>query len=151
MATLAAPTGMIGRRVRCYMNLNRSKPGYSVFSLQDASTRRVIGYAHQVTLTAGRCMVSAAGRMRAREEKRRNVHAWIEGIVVAIDRPEPTCTRAIRYNPFLFDSFVWEDTETPVETILDYACCDGTRVWVPQQSAATPGTGENPCTIEGWL
>lgn len=130
-AELQEASALVGREVRVYMNLLRSRPGYSVFSVQDVRTRRVIGYAHRVTLVDSQRKVSVAGRDRARRGGVRSVHAYIQGTVLAIDRPEPTCTRAIRYNPFLFDGFVWEDTEDLVTTQLRYAWCDGTRIWVP--------------------
>ena len=138
-AALLEPQALVGREVKIYMNLHRSRPGHSVFSVQDARTRRVIGYAHRITLVHSQCKVSAAGRDRTRREGVRTVHAYIQGTVLAVDRPEPTCTRAIRYNPFLFDGFVWVDTEELVTAVLPYAWCDGTRIWTPAPASGALG------------
>lgn len=58
--------------------------------------------------------VSEAGRQRVLREERKNVHAKIRGLYRASETPELANARRVRYNPYLFETFVYADTEDPV-------------------------------------
>ena len=64
-------------RVRVYRNLRAG--GYSVLNPR---TGRVVGHASAVLLTAARFIVREGGRKRVLEERRKNVHAFVEGDLI---------------------------------------------------------------------
>lgn len=89
---------------------------------------RVIGYAKAVTLRDAHTVVSEAGRQRVLREKRKNVHAYIDGQLEGIrDYTERLMTprvgsvldsahsevtmgdlRVLHYNPYKVLHFVWD-------------------------------------------
>ena len=64
-------------RVRVYYNLNRAV--WSIKAMEGEFKGRVIGYADAVVLSNAHTVVSEAGRQRVLRERRKNVHAYIEG------------------------------------------------------------------------
>ena len=89
--------------VRVYRNLHRSK--WSV-QAKGENGWRVAFHADTILLGDCRAVVSAAGRERARKEGRRNVHAKIEGTLVATDI-DFNCEGlpSVEYNPFRMEGF----------------------------------------------
>jgi hypothetical protein len=63
-------------RVEVYRNLHNGK-----MSIRDAKTKLVLGHADQVFLHDAFFKVSQAGRARVLREKKKNVHAVVEGIL----------------------------------------------------------------------
>jgi hypothetical protein len=105
--------------VQSYRNLN--KPGV-VYSIRSKATGLVIGYEPRVTIDDARLRVQEGGRQRVLREQRKNVHAFVEGCWHEKGRaPKPEVR--VRYNPYLFSSFVRGDTLEPVheadEVLLD--------------------------------
>lgn len=87
-------------RVRVYRNLNRN-----CLSVQVKTSKgwRVDHWVDGLQLSDCRFIVSQAGRARTLRERRRNVHAYIEGDLVAesLDGPlAPLDGPAAYYNPF---------------------------------------------------
>lgn len=97
-----------GQTVRVYKNLNKD-----CFSIMDNKTKLVIGYADQVTLKDVRFVVKSSGQARAREQQRRNVHAFVVGRFVSTDKKKPPgVDREAHYNPFYTDFFIDPTTES---------------------------------------
>jgi hypothetical protein len=94
----------VGDYVQVYYNLH--KHCYSVCDRKG----KVIAYVDEITLRDVKFFVSEAGRQRVLREQRKNVHARVRGYVA--DRAD--CARKVRYNPYLFATFVLADTEEPV-------------------------------------
>lgn len=103
-------------KVRCYWNLHRK-----IWSVQDAKSRRVIAHADQVLLDDVEFKVSETGRQRVLVEKRKNVHAFAVGELVAMTPPDNWSARtgelaldikqrgrAVTYNPYKAGTFVAE-------------------------------------------
>lgn len=113
-----------GRQVRVYFNLHKK-----TWSIMDKKTRRVIGHSDFVPLKDCKFIVSEAGRQRVLREKRKNVHAYVEGTIGGdcLHKSELFHGR-FTYNPYKYDSFVNSDTEKPM-TGADYAylVCDNKR------------------------
>ena len=65
-----------GKRVRVYRNLHKK-----CFSVKCMKTNRVIAHVKEITLTNATFPVSQSGRKRVLKEKRKNVHAFVQGIV----------------------------------------------------------------------
>lgn len=99
------------KRVRVYFNLHRK-----LFSVQEKTSKgwRVWLHANQITLENVVFKVSEAGRQRVIREKKKNVHAFVEGDMV-LDGTEPIHTSTqLSYNPYKAGSFVDRDSQTPV-------------------------------------
>lgn len=114
-ATVEAPAGT---RVEVYRNIHKSRrAGRPVYSVRDAKTKRVIAHESLIVLTDAKFKVSEAGRQRVLREKRKNVHAVIEGTWVepgSIDMSGPNLV--VLYNPYKFSTFVADATKQPVHT-----------------------------------
>lgn len=111
-----APQTIDGGRVRVYRNLNRratdhSSPIYSVQSM--GARKRVVSHAGRVTLTDVKFIVSMKGNARVRQEKRKMVHAYVEGKPTSQHVHEDGL-RAAYYNPYKTTSFVDAETGEPI-------------------------------------
>lgn len=105
----------IGSRVDVYYNLN--KGCLSLRALDGPERGRVVGHADSVVLKDAEFVVQPGGRQRVLKEKRKNVHAFVRGILQAVNslvRMHPATARPVMYNPYLYDSFVTRDTKEPV-------------------------------------
>jgi len=114
-----------GQKVKVYLNLNMM----GRFSIQDCKTGLVVAYADSVILSMVKFKISSSGQKRAREEKRRNVHAVAVGFFEEADCERPNdVNRVGYYNPFNVDTFVDEASKEPIlETELLY--CYNKRVY----------------------
>ena len=121
-------------RVRVYYNLKRAV--WSVKAMEGAFKGKVIGYANAVVLSDAHTVVSEASRQRVLREQRKNVHAYIDGQVTALDgyrerlttpigsnirySPQPDVGyfagyEHLYYNPYHVSHFVWKDTGDSTE------------------------------------
>lgn len=94
--------------VQVYRNL--TKKCYSV-----RQGGRVVDHVHSLYLKDVTFVVQPAGRERVRREKRKNVHAYIKGIIA----PETEWIKQPRlamYNPYEFDTFVDGMTWKPIHS-----------------------------------
>jgi hypothetical protein len=89
-----------GRRVQVYFNLHRK-----TFSIRDARTKRVVGYADNIMLHDVLFIVNQSGRDRVLRERKKNVHAYCEGTFVCYYTPSDTSSN-VQYNPYLHKTFV---------------------------------------------
>jgi hypothetical protein len=90
----------------CYRNLN--KPGVT-WSVRDQTTGLVIDWVNRIVLSGVDLKVSAAGRARVLKQKRKNVHAGIQGKRIK-RAPQGEWVRA-RYNPYDQANFTLENGE----------------------------------------
>ena len=97
---------LVGQEVRVYWNLAKD-----VFSVQSRKTGRVIAHVKNIQLTGVKFNVRKGGRQRVLQEKRKNVHAFVEGIVATnlscgFDSED---LFKVRYNPYMADYFFTGD------------------------------------------
>jgi len=97
----------VGERVRVYYNLHKQK-----LSVQKKinGTWKVTDYVDEIWIGTVTFKVSEAGRRRVIKNKRKNVHAYIEGIVG--EQPVNSSTPfssipfvSINYNPYKLEKF----------------------------------------------
>jgi hypothetical protein len=108
-------------KVFVYFNLHKK-----CWSLKNVKTGRVIGHRDEVFLSDCLLKVSEAGRQRVLREKRKNVHAGVQGFetnVIPIGS-----SVEITYNPYKYNSFVVKETGEPVKGARCVHLCKG-RVW----------------------
>ena len=138
-------------KVRVYYNLNKSV--WSIKAMEGTLKGRVVAHAKGVALYDARTIVSQAGRERVLREGRKNVHAYIEGSLQAVQDVQMRyeydmgvhhvsdveqvvsygrCWEAVRYNPYQVAHFYWDhDGESTEFQDLDHVVMTDTReVWV---------------------
>lgn len=101
---------MIGKIAWTYRNLN--KGGFSIMI-----SNKVVKHTDFVVLEDVELRVREGGRLRARKEGQRNVHAYAIGKLITFDKSAVRVTGnfiEITYNPFKHDSFVIKKTGKPI-------------------------------------
>jgi len=99
-------------RVEVYFNLHKK-----LFSVSDCHTGRVIKHTNEVTIYNPKFVVRKAGRLRVLRERKKNVHAFVRGMMVPYSCVlfAPDLSTEVTYNPYKYSSFVMKDTEQPVD------------------------------------
>lgn len=96
-------------RLKAYRNLKfRDEVIYSLMG----SDGKVKGYRPVVLLRDGTFIVREGGRQRVLREKSKNVHAFAEGVLE--ERAPTKGWVRVRYNPYLFSTFVRADNLAPI-------------------------------------
>lgn len=104
---------MIGERVMVYYNLHKH-----TFSIQKSGI--VITHADFVRLTDVEFRVREGGKEKVRQEKRKNVHAFVIGTLDEFCKypcdeiPEEPAAPIITYDPYQYDSFIIKTTNEPI-------------------------------------
>lgn len=95
-----------GQRVQVYRNLKFKDK--VVYSIRDTKTGLVLGHASNLMLSGCEFVVNESGRQRVLKEKKKNVHAHIEGrygVVHAGDDRIFSKGVGVRYNPYTGSTF----------------------------------------------
>lgn len=102
---------------QAYRNLRNGK--WSV-QQRDGSTVQVVLHADNVYMGVCSFVVQEKGNQRVRLEQRKNVHAFVRGVL--LDAPTGVLGSAdmsgmveVTYNPYKYTSFVRKDTKQPVQ------------------------------------
>jgi len=91
-------------RVRVYYNLHRK-----CFSVQDYKTGLVIKHTSRLFLTNAMFVVRKSGNERVKSEGKKNVHAFVNGIVVnRSTKIDNEFCFPVRYNPYQMDYFHYQ-------------------------------------------
>ena len=104
---------LIGEKVKVYYNLHKH-----TFSVQ--KNNLVVLHADYIKLEDVEFRVRQGGMEKVRQEKSKNVHAFVIGTLVDFcdypcdDIPEEPTGDIVTYNPYKYDSFVYRETEEPV-------------------------------------
>ena len=117
MAFKNIPTSALERKVFVYFNLHNK-----LWSVRDVKTGLVLGHAKVVKLYDVSFKVSQAGRARVIREQKKYVHAgtagnligWIDADVEVdtSDYQVPAHAMLVRYNPYKYTSFVYNNPST---------------------------------------
>lgn len=98
------------QKVKAYWNLRRNCWSIMV-------KRKVVGYASTLLMRDVTFKVSEKSRQRVISSKRKNVHAFAEGIIVEQDSEKPySLTKMITYNPYRFGYFFDKHSLQKVES-----------------------------------
>jgi hypothetical protein len=85
------------RKVRVHWNFHKK-----LYSVSQGGVVRA--HANSLVLAGARFIVNQAGRQRVLRERRKNVHAWVEGY---ISEMQPlTVARQVKYNPLAGSTFM---------------------------------------------
>jgi hypothetical protein len=93
-------------RVRVYRNLRTGTLSLQTYN-KEKKGWRVTAHPDHVNLTNVKFVVREAGRQRVLRERRKNVHAWIEGDLSMHTTKD--YWKTARYNPYKFTSWVGPD------------------------------------------
>jgi len=93
---------MVGLKVRVYRNLHKK-----CFSVKCMKSQRVIAHVDSITLKDVTYPVSQAGRARVLAERRKNVHAYVQGIVKSAEISDIAKMKKVCYNPYKKDFFYY--------------------------------------------
>lgn len=125
----------VGERVEVYRNLKFKDR--VVYSIRDRKSGLVLGHASNLLLSDCYFVVKEAGRKRVLKEKKKNVHAWIEGSFGVIhagdDRIFSEGIR-VKYNPYQNQTFVREYEEGETSHILW-----ANVVWIDEMDVVASG------------
>tara|TARA_R110000803_G_scaffold30640_4_gene68965 strand:+ start:1492 stop:1884 length:393 start_codon:yes stop_codon:yes gene_type:complete len=103
-------------RVQVYKNLHKN-----LWSVKQGG--KVIFHCKSLILRDAKFLVGQAGKERVRREKKKNVHAFITGILSnarACNRAKDRAFSEVTYNPYKDDSFV-DRVDREEVTYADYA------------------------------
>jgi hypothetical protein len=100
----------IGQRVDVYKNLHLEN-GYSV---RCSKTGLVLAHCSTVLIKNASFHVSESGRQKTVKEKRKRVHAYVRGELVAINSLFPKDFVKVLYNPYLTEFFLDSKTREPI-------------------------------------
>ena len=103
-------------KVRVYRNLNKR-----CLSVQHKTEKgwRLLKHTQSISLKDVRFIVSQSGRERCLREKRKNVHAFVEGELVEVVGI-PTKER-VTYNPYLHSQFsTWSGSKPVFNALYAY-------------------------------
>ena len=114
------------KKVRVYRNLNRK-----CLSVQHKTDKgwRVWKHVKSIKLKSPSYRVSEAGRQRVIREKRKNVHAYVEGLEIDELPGGVQCTRQISYNPYKSGNFFYVDNPEKMPICTFYAEIGENGIW----------------------
>jgi len=114
----------MNEKLRVYFNLHKN-----LLSIQARvnGSWKVLKHTRQICLENVRFKVSEAGRQRVIRDKRKNVHAFVEGVAAKAFNRNKLPTAIVTYNPYELERF--HDGEKYVDT------ADSVRISGKQVSA----------------
>ena len=97
------------QRVKVYWNLHRHC--YSVML-----KNKVIDHVDHIVLIDARFFVREKSRLRVLRERRKNVHAFVEGAISSSPDAGRLCDSFVEYDPYKFSGFVLTGDNTPLQS-----------------------------------
>jgi len=126
-------------KVRVYRNLHKDCWSVRDFDSKSENYNRVVGRVQEIALEEVKFVVSQAGREKVLKEKRKNVHAFVQGsprltVDLSGSLSEAHIKKVVTYNPYEGPKFSFEmdlDTEVSVDG-ADFAVLkmEEDRAWV---------------------
>lgn len=100
----------IGQKIRVYRNLHKN-----MFSIQDATTKKVIGYGEGILLKNVKFRVQKKGQDKVRKTQQKSVHAFVVGEFAGIKTEVLDDYEYIYYNPYTTEKFVISVTHEEID------------------------------------
>jgi hypothetical protein len=100
-------------KVRAYRNLTKN-----CWSIIDAKSGRLMFHCDEVVLQFCKLIVREPGRQRVLQEKRKNVHAFVEGFLTSKQswrNLNGNMGIRILYNPYRMNCFQWSISQLPAK------------------------------------
>jgi hypothetical protein len=119
------------QKVAVHRNLNNG-----LFSIKDPKTGLVLAHGNSFILSECTFVVREKSRQRVLSEKRKNVHAWIEGKLIHIldiNEVSPKLVE-IYYNPYETKTFINKETKEELKSVSGVLFIDGKAYYIPEFS-----------------
>lgn len=105
-------------KVLVHKNLHKN-----MWSVRNKKTRLVISHEDKVYLKDCKFIVQKAGREKVRRDKKKNVHAFIEGELISKEEAYTLMSvesfpKAVMYDPYIHDTFMSCSLKSGLEPIL---------------------------------
>lgn len=143
MRTILEPdwSQIIGRRARTYRNLQTGRMTILTRQLNSKGNMNwlLAGHTTSLLMEDVKFHVYENGRQRVIERKRKNVHAWAEGSVVAAYAEAVETPINVAYNPYQANTFVKRDTKIPIRS-AKYLAVRSNLVFCSADAIATDWT-----------
>lgn len=112
---------LVGQSVRVYRNLRcKLSPLYSVQIYYHGVGYRLVGHTRELLLKDVAFSVSQSGRQRVIAQQSKNVHAYVEGVLISHWTHPGGLGQRVSYNPYASPFFRALDTHEPIWK-ADYA------------------------------
>jgi hypothetical protein len=108
----------IGITVDVYRNLHTNN-GYSI---RCSKSGLVLTHCSTVRIKNAKFHVSESGRLKTVEQKRRRVHAYVRGELVAYNEKTPEDFVKVLYNPYHTSLFMNSETNEPISEADEVVC-----------------------------
>ena len=119
------------QRIRIYRNLNNG-----IMSIQaKLGDWRVVGHVKNAVLKDVVFHVAESARQRVIRDRRKNVHAWGEGVLLG-EFSEIVCPVVLGYNPYENTNFVDKSTGLPIQK-CHYLIVKDNKVFVSDDAASS--------------
>ncbi len=114
------------KKLRVYRNLHKK-----CLSVQHKTDKgwRLLKHVESIRLKSPSYIVSQAGRDRVLREKRKNVHAVVEGYEIDSFPKDKTEWKKVLYNPYISSNFFYADEPHRHPVCTFYAKIDKTGIW----------------------
>lgn len=112
--------------VEIYMNIRKFNRGEPFWSVRNKKTGKVIQHKEELVVKNCWFTVQPAGRDKVRKQKRKNVHAWVNGTIMLYSSLQLASLlhlneshypieegRHVSYNPYTYDHFEVAGESTP--------------------------------------
>ena len=132
---------MSAERVDVYKNLHKT-----TWSIRSRTTGRVITHSDNVLVKDATFVVQPGGRKRVLTEKRKNVHAFVRGVIAPLPRVttfDTPCNVQVKYNPYRADHFYEVETGEAVKQ-ASVVVLDTKGAWIQKN-----GSTEQTESLEG--
>lgn len=115
-----------GQKIDVYRNLH-----HGGFSIRDSKTKQVLAHADSVRMRGPVVFkVNEKGRQKTIEERRKRVHAYVQGYFVSADEPKPVeMDKVIVYDPYQTPLFKDVSSGSYVVALEGEVFFDGTVVY----------------------
>lgn len=91
-----------GAVVEVYRNLHNN-----LFSIRDKESGLVLAHGNKIVLFHCKFIVKDSGRLKVIKEKRKNVHAWVEGVYIGTLKSDlGNVDNIAYYDPYKTESFI---------------------------------------------
>lgn len=114
----------LNHKTSVYRNLNKGE----LFSIKDRGTGLVLAHGSNFKIESVKCHVGN-GRHRVREEKTKNVHAWLNGIYTGECEMDILDMVELYYDPYTLDTFINKETGEPIHSVDLVYFSDG-KAWI---------------------
>ena len=119
-------------RVHVYRNLQKK-----CWSVKDPSSGKVFNHVNNLHMHNVEFRVQPAGRDRVLKEKRKNVHAYVTGLLETHIKCDCGWYNdgQVTYNPYKTDHFYWVKDEKPVRMVWSLTLNDDGKAIVNRENA----------------